>query len=322
MAAVEAARDRYGRRRVGVFLGTSTSGIGHTESAYRLRPGEDLPGWFSYDHSQSMHALGEYVSLLLGLDGPTYVISTACSSSAKVFASAWRQIITGFCDAAVVGGCDSLCMTTLCGFHSLQLLSGNPCKPWDMDRDGISIGEAAGFVLLERGPIDDNAICLQGYGESSDAWHMSSPHPEGKGARIAMAAAIQHAGLNPAEVQYINLHGTGTRANDSAEDRAVMDVFGPSVPCSSTKGYTGHTLGAAGITEAVFGILALEHGFLPGSIGTSQLDPSLQCQIVRETEQRQVSRLISNSFGFGGNNCSLLLDEAATRRRAAARREF
>ena len=307
MEAVAEARERYGPRRVGVFLGTSTSGIGHTESAYRARLGEALPGWFSYDHSQSMHVLGEYVSLLLGLNGPTHVISTACSSSAKVFATAWRHILTGVCDAAVVGGCDSLCMTTLCGFESLQLLSGKPCRPWDMDRDGISIGEAAGFVLLERGRVDDSAVCLLGYGESSDAWHMSSPHPEGRGARMAMEAAIHHAGLPATAVDYINLHGTGTPANDAAEDRAVMEVFGSSVPCSSTKGYTGHTLGAAGVTEAVIGILVLEYGFIPGSVGTSQLDPGLRCNIVCETEEREVVRLISNSFGFGGNNCSLLL---------------
>lgn len=307
MEAVKEARERYGPRRVGVFLGTSTSGIGHTEAAYQARLGGALPGWFSYDHSQSMHALGEYVALVLGLSGPAHVISTACSSSAKVFATAWRHMLAGVCDAAVVGGCDSLCMTTLCGFHSLQLISDKPCRPWDMGRDGLSIGEAAGFVLLERGHVGDSGVLLQGYGESSDAWHMSSPHPEGKGARLAMEAAIHHAGVPATAVDYINLHGTGTRANDAAEDRAVMDVFGSSIPCSSTKGYTGHTLGAAGITEAVIGILALEHGFVPGSVGTNRLDPGLRCNIVRDTEEREVVRLLSNSFGFGGNNCSLLL---------------
>jgi len=308
--SVEGARERYGPQRVGVFLGTSTSGIGHTEAAYRVREGRSLPGWFSYDYSQSMHALSEYVSLLLGLSGPSHVISTACSSSAKVFATAWRHILAGVCDAAVVGGCDSLCMTTLCGFHSLQLISEKPCRPWDVDRDGISIGEAAGFVLLERGAVDDSAVWLLGYGESSDAWHMSSPHPEGKGARMAMEAAICHAGLPPTAVSYINLHGTGTPANDAAEDRAVVDVFGSSIPCSSTKGYTGHTLGAAGITEAVIGVLALENGFMPGSVGTNRLDPGLRCSIVRQTEKREILRLLSNSFGFGGSNCSLLFGRA------------
>lgn len=308
--AVEEARERHGPYRVGVFLGTSTSGIGQTEAAYRERIGGSLPGWFSYDHSQSMHALGEFVSLTLGLSGPVYVVSTACSSSAKVFATAWRHILAGVCDAAIVGGCDSLCMTTLCGFHSLQLISDKPCRPWDMERNGLSIGEAAGFVLLERGHVNDSGVLLQGYGESSDAWHMSSPHPDGRGARLAMEAAIHHGGISATAVDYINLHGTGTPANDAAEDRAVMDVFGSSIPCSSTKGYTGHTLGAAGITEAVIGILALEYGLMPGSVGTRRLDPALRCNIVRDTERREIVRLLSNSFGFGGNNCSLLFGRA------------
>lgn len=313
MDAVDRARARYGPRRIGVFLGTSTSGIEHTETAYRERIDHGpLPAWFSYDHSQSMHALGEFVSLALDLNGPFQVVSTACSSSAKVFGVAWRHITAGICDAAVVGGSDSLCRTTLYGFNSLQLVSSRPCRPWGADRDGISIGEAAGFALLERtdtvdADANDTHLYLLGYGESSDAWHMSSPHPEGKGARLAMQDALHQAQLEPAGVDYINLHGTGTPANDAAEDVAITTLFGRSVPCSSTKGYTGHTLGAAGITEAVFSLLAVKHGFMPGTSGTGPLDPGLKSPVLLETRRRRIDRVLSNSFGFGGNNCSLLL---------------
>lgn len=308
--AVAAARARYGAARIGVFLGTSTSGIEATEQAYRRRgdEGGPLPADFDYRHTHNTFSVADFTRRYLGLAGPAQVISTACSSSAKVFAAASRHIRAGWCDAAVVGGVDSLCLTTLYGFNSLELVSRRPCRPWDAARDGINIGEAAGFALLER---EGEGVRLLGYGESSDAYHMSTPHPEGEGALRAMQAALDSAGLAARQIDYINLHGTATPSNDRAEDRAVMRLFAGEVPCSSTKGWTGHTLGAAGITEAIFCALAIEEGIVPGSLNTEQLDPELFAPIVRTTRRQPVRIVMSNSFGFGGSNCALILGRPA-----------
>ena len=306
--AVAAAVRRLGASRIGLFLGTSTSGIERTEAAYRERTADGaLPAAFSYPHSQSLHAVTAFVAASLGLEGPAQTVSTACSSSAKVFGMAARYIDAGLCDAAVVGGVDSLCLTTLYGFGSLELLSSEPCRPWDTSRNGISIGEAAGFALLEPAAADDDAICLLGYGESSDAWHMSAPHPDGRGAHAAMAQALASAGLPPSAVDYINLHGTATPANDAAEDRAVCELFGQRPRCSSTKGWTGHTLGAAGITEAVIAALAVERSIVPGSLNTRTPDPALRCRLQLDTDEVPLKVVMSNSFGFGGSNCALLI---------------
>jgi 3-oxoacyl-[acyl-carrier-protein] synthase-1 len=308
-AAVDAARARHGAERIGVFIGTSTSGIGATEEAYRDRDPATgrLPEAFDYRCTQNVFSVTDFTRRTLGLAGPAATVSTACSSSAKVFASAARYMRVGLCDAAVVGGVDSLCLTTLYGFRALELTSPAPCRPWDARRDGLNIGEAAGFALLERAGADDDAVLLLGHGESSDAYHMTAAHPEGLGAALAMRRALASAGLAPADVDYINLHGTATRLNDAAEDRAVVGVFGTETACSSTKGWTGHTLGAAGITETVFACLSLHHGFVPGSLQTETPDPALQARLVRRTEARALSVVLSNSFGFGGTNCSLIL---------------
>jgi 3-oxoacyl-[acyl-carrier-protein] synthase-1 len=309
--AVAAARQRYGRERIGVFLGTSTSGILDTELAYRQRDPETgaLPESFHYEGSHSCYSVADYVQRVLDLAGPAMVVSTACSSSAKVFGSAARMIQAGLCDAAIVGGVDSLCLTTLYGFNSLGLVSSRPCRPYDANRDGISIGEAAGFVLLEKAAskIDQDSVMLLGIGESSDAYHMSTPHPEGAGARLAIQAALHAAGLTPDDIDYINLHGTGTKSNDAAEDQAVFNVFGGNTPCSSTKGATGHLLGAAGVTEAIISALCIQHGFMPGGLNTQLLDPALKSHYLLQNRPGQVTRVLSNSFGFGGNNCSLVL---------------
>lgn len=319
-AAVAAARSRYGAHRVAVIMGTSTSGILHTELAFRERDPETgaLPAPLHYRETHELSSVAEFTRRYLGLTGPTLSISTACSSSAKVFASAWRLIETGQCDAAVVGGVDSLCLTTLYGFASLELVAPGPCRPADAERDGISIGEAAGFALLERpGNPSDNAsgtqatTALLGYGESVDAHHMSTPHPEGLGARLAMQAALERAGLAPSAIDYINLHGTASRTNDSAEDKAVSQLFGRSVPCSSTKGWTGHTLGAAGITEALIASLCIEHGLIPGSLNTETVDPDFTSAIQRDNRHQPVRYVLSNSFGFGGNNASLVFARIA-----------
>jgi 3-oxoacyl-[acyl-carrier-protein] synthase-1 len=315
--AVAACVGRWGRQRVGLFLGTSTSGMLETELAYRQRDAQTgaLPASFDYAGTHNSYSLAQFVGEALAVAGPSAVVSSACSSSAKVFGSAQRMIAAGLIDAAVVGGVDSLCLTTLYGFHSLQLVSREPCKPFDVTRDGISIGEAAAFALLERAPqsLDSDAVLLLGVGESSDAYHMSSPHPEGRGARAAMLQALDAAGLGPDDIDYINLHGTGTPSNDSAEGKAVAALFAErarAVEASSTKGATGHTLGAAGALEAVICALALRHGLLPGSAQTHEVDAALGFEYLCANRQRPIARALSNSFGFGGSNCALILGRA------------
>lgn len=313
--SIIAAKKKYGAGRIGVFLGTSTSGILQTELAYRrLDPQSGaLPPDFHYAETQNSYSLAGFVSRYLGLSGPSFVVSSACSSSAKVFANAARMMAAGVCDAAVVGGVDSLCLSTLYGFNSLGLVSHFACRPYDAERDGISVGEGAGFVLIERATAKNstNAMFLLGVGESSDAYHMSTPHPEGLGAKLAMQRALTSAGLRANNIDYINLHGTATKSNDASEGKAIADVFGNSVPCSSTKGWTGHLLGAAGITEAIISMLAVEHGFIPGSVNTQRVDPVMNIDYRIENSDAQVRHVLTNSFGFGGSNCSLVLGRKA-----------
>ena len=307
---VRSAAERHGADRVGVFLGTSTAGILQTELAYRRRDTDTgaLPDDFEYGGTHNAFSLAEFAREYLGLEGMAMAISTACSSSAKVFAAAARQIALGTIDAAVVGGVDTLCLTTLYGFASLQLTSTEPCRPYDPSRDGLSIGEGAGFALLQRAEgTAAGEIMLLGVGESSDAHHMSAPHPEGLGARLAMSAALKAAGLSVSDIDYINLHGTATPANDAAEGLAVAAEFGDRVPCNSTKGATGHTLGAAGAIEAVICAMALSDGRMPGSPGTQQLDPEIRVNYLLHGCDAPLKRALSNSFGFGGSNCSLIL---------------
>ena len=313
--AIDAARMKYGAERIGVFLGTSTSGILQTELAYRrLDPQTGtLPPDFHYAETQNSYSLASFVTHYLGLTGPSFVVSSACSSSAKVFANALRMMAAGVCEAAVVGGVDSLCLSTLYGFNSLGLVSRFPCRPYDAERDGISVGEGAGFVLIERATAGNSsgAMFLLGVGESSDAYHMSTPHPEGLGAKLAMQRALDSAGLKASDIDYINLHGTATKSNDASEGKAVADLFGDHVPCSSTKGWTGHLLGAAGITEAIIAMLAVEHGFIPGSVNTQRIDPNIAINYRIENGEGKINRVLSNSFGFGGSNCSLVLGRLA-----------
>lgn len=311
--SVETLKEKYGKDRVGLFLGTSTSGIQQTELAYEewLPEQPELPDWFDYDATQGTFSVADFAREFLDIRGVSQVIATACSSSAKVFASAWRHIENGYCDTAIVGGIDSLCLMTLYGFNSLQLVSEFPCRPADENRDGISIGEAAGFVILEKQEHSSatEKVQLLGFGESSDGYHMSTPHPEGKGAIKAMQQALDQSGCVASDVDYINLHGTATPANDQSEDAAVSALF-PNVACSSTKGWTGHTLGAAGVIEAIFSILAIQNDFIPGSLNTQKIDTKLKSKIQLNNKSQSVSFVMSNSFGFGGNNCSLLLGEA------------
>ena len=312
--AVRVAIKKYSSQRVGLFLGTSTSGILQTELAYRQRDPVTgaLPADFIYRTTHNTFSVADFTRHYFGLTGPAVVVSSACSSSAKVFASARRMMAAGLIDAAVVGGVDSLCLTTLYGFNSLGLTSEQACRPFDTQRNGISIGEAAAFALLERTPehLDADAVLLLGVGETSDAYHMSSPHPDGLGARMAMQDALKMAELKPSDIDYINLHGTATQSNDAAEGKAIQYVFGSSTPCSSTKGATGHTLGAAGGLEMVICALALQNGLLPAGLNTQQLDPTLDLDYLLDNREQPVARVLSNSFGFGGTNCSLVFARA------------
>jgi len=304
--SVRDAINKYGNNRIGLFMGTSTSGIAETENAY-INRNKSTNKILEFDmlHTHNIGSLQDYVSNSLGLNGVGVTISTACSSSAKVFASAYRYIESGLCDAAIVGGVDSLCLTTLYGFNSLQLISSNPCMPWDRDRDGINIGEAAGFVLLEK-DNNSNNIKFIGYGESSDAYHISTPHPNGDGAKIAIEQALARSGISAKDIDYINLHGTATPSNDKAESRALNRVFTDDILCSSTKGITGHTLGAAGINEAIICLMSLDNNIVPGNVNLNNIDKELPFKVVDKTQEKDINYVMSNSFGFGGSNCSLV----------------
>ena len=308
--AVEAVKHRHGPARIGVFLGTSTSGILETERAYRRRDKASgaLPADLDYAGTQSTFSVADFVMTALGVSGPALVVSSACASTTKVFATASRMIAIGLCDAAIVGGADSLCLTTLYGFNALQLLAEGPCRPFDAERAGLSIGEGAAFALLERPTsANTNSVKMLGVGESSDAHHMSAPQPDGLGAALSMSRALASAGLRPEDIDYINLHGTATRIGDAAEDKAVVSLFGETTPCSSTKGHTGHTLGASGIIEAIIAALAITEGILPGSPHTEKRDSALRCHYVTAARPARVRYALSNSFGFGGSNASLVL---------------
>lgn len=316
LESVLEARKRYGARRIAVVMGTSTSGILETELAYRARDPVtgDLHEGFQerYPFTHNSFSVASFVSNYLNLYGPTLVISTACSSSAKVFASAHRLMEIGLCDAAVVGGVDSLCLTTLYGFASLGLVSHDVCRPCDVARDGLNIGEAGGFVLLEKASDTSSAekIVLLGYGESCDGYHMSHPHPEGLGAELAMLDALSRAGVQPSDIDYVQLHGTATKSNDEVEDKAVSRIFGRRLPCSSTKGWTGHTLGAAGVVGAIIAALCISRGIMPGTLNTKALDPNMTSHILLDNQEYPVKRVLSNFFGFGGSNCSLVIGAA------------
>ncbi|MBU8976979.1 MULTISPECIES: beta-ketoacyl-[acyl-carrier-protein] synthase family protein [unclassified Lysobacter] len=308
--AIDDAIARVGADRIAVIMGTSTSSIGSTEEAYASLDAGEFPEHLARPHVHTPHSLGEFVQHATGLRGPCMTVATACSSSAKVFAQAARLIAGGLADAALVGGVDTLCGSVLFGFNSLQLVADEPCRPFDVTRTGLSLGEAGGFALLERAREGDTGLQLRGYGESSDAHHMSSPHPEGLGARLAMRDALLRAGIDAGDVGYLNLHGTATPANDSIEAAAVASLFPASLHASSTKGWTGHTLGAAGIVESVIALIALERGELPGTLNSAAPDPACGPQIRFAPQRADIRYAMNNSFGFGGNNCSLVFGRA------------
>ena len=306
---IETLKQRFSSARLGIVMGSSTASIDRSEAGYRDL-GED--GRLKKDYLQPLvhnpHSPSLFVAHRTGITGPAMTINTACSSSAKVFATAARWLTHGLVDAVLVGGVDTLGLSVLYGFHSLQLISAQPCRPFDQHRDGINLGEAAGYALLMRAEDTeaDTGVALLGFGESSDAHHMSHPHPEGLGARLAIQQALEMSGLASSEIDYINLHGTASRANDLIEGKLVSSMFPRSTQVSSTKGLTGHTLGAAGITEALIAVDALRRGCVPGSLNLKQLDSELELSIQSENLAKPLHYVLSNSFGFGGNNCSLV----------------
>ena len=312
--AVAAARARHGADRIALVLGTSTSSIGATEEAYtRLTPSGEFPEDLRYQAVHTPHSTGEFLQRALRLNNVAVTVATACSSSAKAFAQASRLLDLGIADAVVVGGVDSLCGSVLFGFNSLALVSPEPCRPFDAARSGISIGEAAAFALLERQDSDNRrAPRLLGYGESSDAHHMSTPHPSGRGARLAISEALTRGGVDAGDIDYINLHGTASLKNDEIEAQAIAEMFGARTHASSTKGWTGHTLGAAGALEAIITLLSLESGLMPGNLNSRQLDGACGPQVRLDNARGSVRHAMSNSFGFGGSNCALLFAAAGT----------
>ena len=308
--AIEELKSKYGSQRIGVVIGTSTSGLYETEEAYsELIKTNKMPADFHFVKQHAYQATARFLQVELGLCGVCYAVSTACSSGAKAIAAGQRLIASDVCDAVLVGGVDTLCRLTLRGFHSLDLVSENPCKPMDRNRQGLNIGEAAGLLVLEKCCSSNaNNMKLLAVGESADAYHMSTPHPEGVGAISAMKNSLLMAGLSVDMLDYLNLHATATKINDRVESAAVYSIFADNVKCSGTKGLTGHTLGASGALETIITLLALQYQFIPGTHGLEELEVDCKCQVVKTPLHDQKLKIaMSNSFGFGGNNASVLV---------------
>lgn len=313
--AVDEAIARYGSDRIGVVVGTSTSGIANTESAMRQFVEANLPGLPADFHyaAQEMGSVAGMLATELGICGPAYVHSSACSSSAKALASAARLINMGLCDAVVCGGVDSLCAFTVAGFSALESVSVDVCNPLSARRNGINIGEGAALFLMTQESTQSSSVSLCGWGESSDGHHMSAPDPAGMGAKLAMDAAMKRANLLPAQIDYINLHGTATSQNDAMESRVIHELFGENVAVSSTKPFTGHALGAAAAIEAALCWLAMQDdnvdGKLPPHLWDGIQDPALPVLNVIKPGMklgRPIKWALSNSFAFGGSNATLV----------------
>jgi len=318
---IDKVKKCYGAERVGLVIGTSTSGIQEAEQAIQEKEQKGtLPNFFDYK-MQELGAMAEFLGLYLEISGPCYSISTACSSSGKVFASAKRLLESDICDAVIVGGADSLCDLTLGGFDSLEAVSFEQTQPFSENRKGINIGEGAAMFLMTKekkiGSCDnyleeDNPIILLGVGETGDAYHMSAPEPNGKGAIAAMECALNEAELKPENIDYINLHGTGTKLNDAMEARAIKQLFGQKAVCSSTKPFTGHTLGAAGATEVAICWILLncsEKKLLAPHVYDGNYDKEIdEINLASDSfSNNKILTTMSNSFAFGGNNVSVIL---------------
>ena len=306
---------RHGADRVAVVLGTSTSGVNDNAASFRqLAAAGAWPAHYDY-RRQALSSPATFLAALLGVTGPAYTLSTACTSSARALLSARRLLLAGLCDAVVCGGADTLCRLTINGFATLEAIDDARCLPFSANRRGINIGEAGVLFVMEREAADSQAVALLGGGASSDAWHMSAPDPTGAGARQAMDAALQTAGVTAADIGWVNLHGTGTPHNDAMESHAMHAVFPNGVPCASTKALTGHTLGAAGAMEAALAWMTLSsrnaEGQLMPHIWDGQADPALPVLDFSTAQHRYAAGrprvAMSNSFAFGGNNASLIL---------------
>ena len=300
--AAQDVKQRWGADRCGIVLGTASAGIDALETLYRAG---QIPADYSTFHHDNHQSVASFVQTYTGFSGPSYVVSTACSSSAKALIDAYQLIEAGLCDAVLTGGVDCLCLTSLNGFEALELVSRRPCRPCDVARDGLSIGEAAALMIVERDA--QGQIRLKGYGETSDGVNMSTPPPDGNGAAMALQQALVRADVAPGDIDYVNLHGTATPVNDSAEARAIEAALYRDVPAASLKGAIGHTLGAAGAAEVVLCLYAMEQGIIPGNTGLDQLDPTLLPNVVADCRFGDLTHVVSNSFGFGGSNCALVL---------------
>jgi len=312
--AVRAAIARHGAARVAIVLGTSTSGIGEAQQAFTRRAADGaLPAEFDLDQ-QGLGTPADFLAAASGARGPAHAISTACTSAPKALASAARLLAADLADVVIAGGVDALNRFTLAGFDALACVSRKPCNPMSVNRDGINMGEGAALFLMSREP---GAIRLAGWGESSDAHHFSAPDPQGGGALLAMRAALAMARAEPADIDYINLHGTATPQNDAMESHVVASLFGDRTPCSSTKPLTGHALGAAGAIEAAICCEVLRQGreqggaALPPHWWDGEADPALpRLALVAPGARaaRAPRRVLSNSFAFGGSNAALVLE--------------
>jgi 3-oxoacyl-[acyl-carrier-protein] synthase-1 len=312
---IDEAITAFGRDRIGIVIGSSTSGIAEGEAALAEKMHHGVwPADYHY-RQQEIGSPAEFLARFLELPGIAYTVSTACSSSAKTLGSARQLLELDLCDAVICGGSDSLCKLTLNGFTALEAMSPARCEPFAANRNGINIGEGAALFLMVKNKYGDG-ILLAGIGESSDAHHISAPHPDGTGAEAAMRAALADAGIDVHAINYINLHGTATPLNDAMESAAVSRVFGENTPCSSTKPLTGHTLGAAGATEAALCWLLLSdvnsNRMLPAQINTATPDGTLaKIKLLRTTEtlpNEKILRMLSNSFAFGGSNAAVILE--------------
>ncbi|MHC9511865.1 beta-ketoacyl-[acyl-carrier-protein] synthase family protein [Kangiella sp. M94] len=309
-ASLSELSQTYPAHRIGIVMGTSTSGIAEGEIALQSHAQSGkFPEDFNYCQIE-MSSPASFIKDYLQLNGPAYSISTACSSSGKVFASARSLIENDICDAVIVGGADSLCDMTLNGFDSLEAISPQLALPFSVNRNGINIGEGAALFIMSR---EAAPIALLGVGESSDAHHISAPHPDGQGAALAMAMALEDAGLQAENIDYLNLHGTGTELNDLMEGKAVSRILTDSTIASSTKPLVGHTLGAAGATELAFCWLALSQSsapfHFPKHYYDGQYDPAIPTLTLAtgQTSSQPLKVAMSNSFAFGGNNVSVII---------------
>lgn len=311
--SVQELKSVFGAERIGVVVGSSTSGIDMAEPAFieRAKLGA-FPPWYSFFH-QEVGSGSAFIAALGGIKGPAYTVSTACSSSAKVFKCAENLLDLDICDAVIVGGVDALCKLTVRGFDSLNLLSASQAQPMSKNRKGLNLGEGGALFTLIKSPF---GVQLRGVGESSDAHHISSPHPQGRGAIAAMRSAVTDAEAALEDVRYINMHGTATQLNDSMESAAIAEVFGCEVPCSSTKPLTGHLLGASGAVEIGFCMLSLlrqgaQKPLLPHRWDGQRDEALAPIRLVEQGESVEVipekDLVLSNSFAFGGSNCCVAL---------------